>query len=155
MERINLNNTLHLTFPEGFRKLNEEEMKQMRTVQQGPGVCLRNDDRHIIVSLGYRKAGLLDALLNGDLIKSAQNRISGAMRACQYHLTGYQSCRVGDKTAQSFQYTYTAQNTDMVGECCALQVGKTIYYLHFYVRKPFEDDGLRLWKEILESAAFS
>ena len=153
METTTLNEALRFSFPDGFRKLSEAEMKQMKLLQSGPGVCLRDEDRHIIVSLGYRRAGLFDAILGGkDLVKSAQSRIAGVMRPYGYQLAASASCPVGNKTGQYFQYTYTAQNTEMVGECCAIKEGKTIYYLHFYVRKTSRDEGFALWREILQNA---
>lgn len=156
MEKIVLNEALTLAFPDGFRKLDEGELSRLRMLQSGPGICLRDDDRHIIVSLGYRQAGWLAGLLSGkDLIKNAQDRIAGVMRPYGYRQTGCQDRRVGSKTAQAFQYAYVAQDTEMVGECCAVKEGKTIYYLHFYVRKACREDGLRLWQEILADARWA
>lgn len=156
MEQICLDGSLTLSFPDGFRKLSEAELGQMRAIQSGPGVCLRNEEAHIVVSLGYRHAGLLSALLSAkDLIKSAENRIAGAMRAFNYRLTEYQTRSLGNKTAQCFQYAYEAQNTEMAGECCAVKAGKTIYYLHFYVRNECRDKGFRLWRNILAEARWA
>ena len=156
METVILNDSLRFSFPDGFRKMSEEELKQVCTYKSGPGVCLRDDDRHIIVSLGHRRAGLLAALLNGkDLIKSAQSRIAGVMKPFGYRLTGYQDRVLAGKTAPSFQYTYTAQGVRMVGECCALKMNKTLYYLHCYVRQSCLEEGSQTWKEILETASFS
>ncbi len=153
MEKITLNDTLELTFPDGFRKLTEAEMKQQAITQSGPGVCLKDEDRHIVVSLGWRRTGLLDALLNGkDLTKSAQGRIANVMRPYGYQLTGYLNRQAGGESISGFGYTYTAQNIAMEGECCAVKKDKTVYYLHFYARKAFRDEAFRLWEEILKNA---
>ena len=156
MEKICLNASLTLAFPDGFRQPDETEMQQLRAIQQGPGVCLRDDERHIIVSLGFRHAGLLYKLLNGkDLIQNAQSAIAGVMRPYGYRLMGYGSCPLGGKTAQYFQYDYTAKDIDMVGECCAIREGKATYYLHFYVRKGCSEEGFRVWREILAGAQWA
>lgn len=156
MEKISLNNALSFSFPDGFRRLSETEMKQLRYAWPGAGECLRDDGRHIIVSLAYKNAGFLSGLLgSGDLIKNAQSRIAGAMRSYSYRLTGYENHRVGDRAAQSFQYAYAAQGVGMAAECCAVKAGKTIYYLHFYVREACREEGFRLWKQVLADARWT
>ena len=156
MEKITLNEQVTLTFPDGFRKLTDDEQRQMRAIQSGPGVCLKNEEKHIILSLGYRRTGFFDTLLNGkDLIKSAQGRIAGVMRPFGYRLTEYKPRNVGGRDASCFQYAYTAQNTEMMGECCAVKEGKTVYYLHFYVRAAFQEEGFRLWQDILAKAQWA
>ena len=156
MEKINLNNALSLSFPDGFQRLSETEMKQLRFAKPGAGECLRDDERHIIVSLAYKGAGFLSGLLgSGDLIKNAQSRIAGVMRLYSYRLIGYEDRRVGDRAARSFQYAYVAQGVGMAAECCAVKEGKTIYYLHFYVREACGEEGFRLWKQVLADARWT
>jgi len=156
MENIILNDSICFSFPDGFRKMSEEEQQPFRMDQSGPNVSLRDEDRHIIVSLGYRYAGLMAAFLSDkDLIKNAQSRIASAMQSFGYRLTGYQDRVLAGKTISSFQYTYTTQGVQMVGECCAMKEGKTIYYLHCYVRQSCMEEGIQIWKEILETASFS
>ena len=156
MENIILNDSIRFSFPDGFRKMSEEELQPVRMDQSGPNVSLRNEDRHVIVSLGHRHAGLLGAFLSDkDLIKNAQSRISSAMQSFGYRLTGYQDRVLAGKTIPSFQYTYTTQGVQMVGECCAMKANKTIYYLHCYVRQSCMEEGIQTWKEILETASFS
>lgn len=156
METILLNDALTLAFPEGFRRLSDAETDQLRGGKSAPGLCLRDDARHIVVSLGHKQAGLLSVLLNGkDIVKGSQTRIAGAMRGFGYQLAGYDSRAVGGKTAPCFRYAYTAQNTEMLGECCAFKAGKTHYFLHFYVRRACAEEGLLVWKKVLEEAKWS
>ncbi len=153
MEQIALNNALILSFPDGFRKLNDAELNQWRAAQSGASACFRDDDRHIIVSLGFRKEGLLSGLLNGnDLIKPAQRRMAWVMRAYGYQWLKEDTRLVGGKEARCFQYTYTAQGISMLGECCAIREGKILYYLHCYVRREYEEPGLQTWKDVLAKA---
>ena len=148
-----MNDTLSLTFPDGFEKLDEAQLQQLRAMKSSPGICLRDEEKHIIVSLAYKGAGILSWVLNGkDLVKSAQSRLAAAMRRFGYRLTGYEDRRVGSKTARSFQYTYTAQGIGMKAECCVIKEEKAIYYLHFYVRESYAEEGIRLWKQVLADA---
>ena len=151
-----MNDTLSLTFPDGFEKLDEAQLQQLRAMKSRPGICLRDEEKHIIVSLAYKGAGILSWVLNGkDLVKSAQSRLAAAMRRFGYRLTGYEERRIGSKPAQSFQYAYVAQGIGMRGECCAIKEGKAIYYLHFYVRETYMEEGFRLWKQILADAGWT
>lgn len=59
MERMTLNNELQFPVPEGFHVMDEEEMSGMTMLAAGPGVCLKDPERHMVVSVGYKKAGLL------------------------------------------------------------------------------------------------
>ena len=150
-----MNDTLSLTFPDGFEKLDEAQLQQLRAMKSSPDVCLRDEEKHIIVSLAYKRAGFLSGVLNGrDLIKSAQSRLAAAMRGYGYRLTGYEDRRVGSKAAQSFQYAYVAQDVGMRGECCAIKEGKAIYYLHFYGRAEEEDSCRAVIASVLGSAVF-
>ena len=77
------------------------------------------------------------------------------MRPYSYRLIGYEDRRVGDRAARSFQYAYVAQGVGMAAECCAVKEGKTIYYLHFYVREACGEEGFRLWKQVLADARWT
>ena len=156
MKTITLNDSLHFSFPDTFQKMSEKETQQLRMDPSGPSVSLRDEGRHIIVSLGHRRAGLLAAILNSkDLIKNTQSQIASVMQPFDYRLTGYQDRVLAGKITPSFQYTYLAKGIQMVGECCVLKADKTIYYLHCYVRQSGMEEGIQLFKEILETARFS
>ena len=151
-----MNDTLSLTFPDGFEKLDKDQLQPLRVMSSSPGICLRDEEKHIIVSLAYKRAGFLSGVLNGqDLVKSTQSRLAAAMRGYGYRLSGYEDRRVGSKTAQSFQYAYVAQDVGMRAECCVFKEEKTIYYLHFYVRETCAEEGFRLWKQVLTDAIWT
>ena len=69
MEDVLLNNSLKLPCPEGFHVMDDEERSELNIMGNGPGVCLSNPERHIIVSIGWQQVGGLTSLLlkSGDI----------------------------------------------------------------------------------------
>ena len=156
MEKITLDGSLTLTFPDGFRKPEGSELAQLNALQADPGALIRNDDLHIIASLGCKRGNFLLALLNNkDLLKNTESKVAASMRSFGYRKTETGEYQLGGKKALFFRYAYEAKETPMVGECVVLKEGKTVYYLHFYVREACREEGLRLWKDILARAVWA
>ncbi|MBR3154478.1 MAG: hypothetical protein IKF10_05695, partial [Lachnospiraceae bacterium] len=57
------NSTLHLSFPDGFHVMDNDERQKLNMLADGPGECLTDPDRHIIISIGWKELGLFPALL--------------------------------------------------------------------------------------------
>ena len=72
------NNTLSLTFPDGFHVMNNDKRKKLKMLADGPGECLTDPDRHIIISIGWKELGLFPALLVSvkDAADNSQKAIS-------------------------------------------------------------------------------
>ena len=41
------NNSLHLSFPDGFHVMDYDERKNLKMIEEGPGECLTNPEKHI------------------------------------------------------------------------------------------------------------
>ena len=55
MEELVLNK-IRFTLPEGFVKINEEEVQTMNLIKEGDDYGVyRNEERHIVASLAYKK----------------------------------------------------------------------------------------------------
>jgi hypothetical protein len=88
MELVILNDQLHLNLPEGFRVLREEERKAMATIDEPPAWCVRNEERHLVISAYWRKIGMLPALLinEKDIIRNVEQTIAKTMSQYGYQL---------------------------------------------------------------------
>ena len=149
---VNINNEWTMEFPEGFRVLTDEERQSMNFIENGPGVCLSDPDCHITISISWKKTGLLAALADPkDAIKTMEAKISRPMQQFGYRRGGFFERQIGGKSFSGFQYSYTAQNTDMTGESLIGKSGKVFYYLHFYARSEMPE-STEVWKNILDSA---
>ena len=153
MEDILLNNSLKLPCPEGFHVMDDEERSELNIKGNGPGVCLSNPERHIIVSIGWQQVGGLTSLLlkSGDIVKNSEKAIRKSMQSYGYQLEGFLQRSIAGNKADGFAYTYEAKEIPMYGQSCAMKIGKVFYYFHFYARQAFREESLEIWEEILDS----
>ena len=151
---MTVNETLTMTFPDGFRKLSDSETAGFARVGSGPALVLKDEEKHIITNLGYKDQGRLLAMLvsEKDRIRKAEQAIAEASREYGYRLLGFGERSVGGRTGSSFQYAYQAQGVDMTAECCIVREGKAFYYLYVYVREAGREESFRCWQEILDQA---
>ena len=141
-----------MEFPEGIRVLSDEERRGMNFIENGPGVCLSDPDRHIKISISWKKAGLLAVLADPkDAVKTMEARIGSPMQQFGYKQEGFFERPVGGKMFSGFRYSYTVQDTGMTGESLIGKNGKVFYYLHFYARSEMPE-SIEIWKDILDSA---
>ena len=154
MHEIDINEEFTISYPEGFHVMTDEEWSKLNVLEDGPGVGLSDPDRHIIVTVGWKQVGGLTAkLIKGpDLVKNMEKRIRKAMAPWDYKNKGFSHRSVADSTAEGVGYTYRVQDTGMYAESYAMSRGRTLYYLHFYVRQEFKEEGLPVWEEMLASA---
>ena len=149
---VNINNEWTLQFPDGFHVMDEEERRGLNFIEKGPGECLKDPDRHIIVSISWKKAGLFTALADpADAIKAMETKVSKTMQPYGYKPDGFSERSSGGRSFSGFRYTYSVQGTGMTGESCIGKNGKVFYYLHCYYRTAMPESS-DVWKGILDSA---
>lgn len=146
-----LNSELRLHCPDGFSILDAEERESICFTEQGPGICLSDPERHILVSVAWKKINGFSALIlsNRDLVKQMEAVARQSMRPFGYDSGGKVTRTIAGKECGGFCYTYTAQSTDMYGESLLLRCGKTIYYFHLYARESLKEESLPIWKDLL------
>lgn len=153
---MELNGELEITCPEGFREMDASERAGLQFLEDRPGVCLNDAQRHMIVTVGWKKPNLLlRLLLNGkDIAKGMEANIWKAMRPYGYRLEGYTLRRPGDREAHGVRFTYTAQGVDMYSESCVVKYHDTLYYFNLYTRTERKAENLGVWEQLLNSAVW-
>lgn len=154
MEELVLNK-IRFTLPDGFVKLNEEEVQTMNLIKEGDDYGVyRNEERHIVASLAYKKANALLSLFvnEKEAIENMEKQIAEPMKAYGYERKAFVEENVAEEQAQGFNYTYEVSGVKMEGLSYILKEKNDLYYLHFYFRKENETKDLPLIKEILNSA---
>ncbi len=155
MRDIILNDELKLSLPDGFRVMDEAERGRLHMLAEGGGICVSDPDRHILISAGWKQAGMLAGMLvnERDLAKNMETSVSRALAQSGYR--GEEAVRktIGGLEASGFRYTYTAEGICMAGESLAFKSGKTLYYIHLYAREESREASLKIWDEILASAS--
>ena len=53
---MQLNQELNLNVPEGFHVLSEAERMRLNFIADGEGCCLQDAERHIMISVGWKKS---------------------------------------------------------------------------------------------------
>ena len=154
MENTVLNSRLQLSVPEGFRRMEPQELEKYAFGGQVPAFALSDPERHMIITAGWKEAGALAAffLSAKDMARNTEARLRQPMLAFGYRPRGSVSRDAGGKKAAGYTYTYKAQDTAMAGETLIVKDGKTFYYLYCYMREALQEENGEVWKEIIRSA---
>ena len=144
---------LTVTFPEGFRRMTDGEMKRLNRLEEGPGIFMTDPERHIIVTVGWKRIAFFASLLLSakDIAKNAGGQIARAMKPNGCRGPEYTERTVAGARAHGFRYAYTAENVGMEAETCVLKRGRVVLYFNFYAREALEKESLPVWEAILAS----
>ena len=153
MEYLMISEQLKLPCPSGFHLMSDEEKAKLNFLESGEGFCLRNEDRHMLVSVGWRETGMLTAMLLSDISveKNMESSIRQAMQPYGFRLETYLNRQIASGNAAGFRYTYTAQDTGMLSESYVLRSGRSVIYFHLYARDAFREESLPVWNDLLAS----
>ncbi len=142
---------LILYYDDDFSLIGEEETKQMKFYGDSQGICIRNNEKHMIVTIGSKKInGFSNLLLNNkDLAKLTQEDIARAMRPYGYEKTADLLEYADGQEMRGFAYDYVVEKVPMYGEAYVTKKDKKIYYLYLYVRQECKGNGIALWKKMI------
>lgn len=144
---------LVLFYPDEFVLLGEEETNQMKFYNDSKGICIKSDDRHMIITVGYKEVNILVNLIisRKDLVKNTLADISSAMKEYDFKFINIISSIADDKEINGFSYEYISENIPMYGEAYIIKRNNNIYYLYLYSRKDNLDTNLNIWKDIIDN----
>ncbi len=148
-----LNDELKISFPEGFHEMDPEKRERLNFLEEGEGSCFTDPDRHILVSIGWKTInGFASMMLNAeDIAGNTEKAFARAMASSGYCFVEKREKKAG--TLPGFRYEYTAQEIGMTGESYVLKHGKTVYYLHVYVRTQLLKESIEVTDAILDSVS--
>lgn len=151
MQEIIINDELVLCVPDGFHVMTEEERSGLQMLNGGEWIGLSDPDRHIKVSVGWKKINGFSALLlsGKDLAKNSEKSVSGPMSAYGYRLEGFLETVIAGEKAAGFRYRYDAQQIAMAAELDALKIGKSVYYFNLYSRGEHRKESAAVWQDLL------
>ncbi len=151
MNGLLLNDILRVPCPDGFHVMDDAERSNLEFIVEGPGVCLSDPERHIIVSIGYKKTSGFAAMLvsEKDAAKNMETQIGTALRSFGYRLDGFAARMIGGKTGTGSGYHYVSGDTGMYGESFVVKQGKVFYYFHYYTREALIDENFPVWSGFL------
>ena len=153
MEKILLNDTMELISPDGFRRLNDEEIKKFNFANEAPGCVLENEDCHLIASLAWRKVNaLLSRLISvRELAVRMADYVANADKDYGHEKGEHFSGTVAGEKSAGFDYSYTVDDTAMDARVIITRHRGFFYYMYFYFRSANRQESLRLIEEIVSS----
>ncbi|MCR5067931.1 MAG: hypothetical protein K6A14_07715 [Erysipelotrichaceae bacterium] len=153
MERILLNGALELTSPDGFRRLNEEEIKKFNFANEMPGCVLQNEERHVIISLAWRKVNALLSKLFSvkELAGRMADYIADADKDYGHKRGDSFAGTVAGEKAAGFNYSYTVEEVGMDARVIITRHRGHFYYMYFYFRSANREESLKLIEQIVSS----
>ena len=154
MEPVLLNHEIQISGLERFRLMTEEETAGLRLGHQGEVICIKAEELHMVLSLGWKKeGGMFSRLLSGDdPVAGMEKCYREAFKPFGFAMGAYLERTIAGESARGLRYTYTAQGIEMTGESYALKKNKTLYYLHCYYRTSFREECVKTWNGILDTA---
>ncbi len=150
MRDYSINNELILSVPESFVLLNEAELGKMKYYDTPPDWCVKDCERHILISISYKHVNAFTAALagSGDVAKNMDKTLKKAMEKYGYVRDGFLRERFGGRKASGFRYHYKTQGIEMLGESWSVKNKSNFYYIHCYYRA---DESGTAVKKVLES----
>ena len=155
---MKISEELTMSFPDSFRVMGEEEYDRLRFIAEGAGICLSDQEKHSVASIGWKQIGAFAGFLLNlkDLSGNMERSIREAMAAFQFSQTGAPERKIGGIPARGIRFRYRAEDgTEMAGESLVLKRGKAVYYFHFYTREALEEENLAVWEGALDTAKWA
>lgn len=152
-----INKEMHLTCPEGFHVMTEEELDKLNFIAKGDCEVLSDPERRIMISVGWRSAKGISSLLlrPNDIIRNEAKTVAQANKNLNFRMGDYTESVVGGENANGFRYGYTTDEIDMAVETLVLKHNKKFYYIHFYSREDMMDENKPLWEKVLKDITFA
>ena len=153
MRELRIDNELLLPVPDGFHELTDDERSKLNMPWAGQWVGISDPERHILVTAGSKKAGLLAWLLLSarDLAGNTEKQICGAMTSFGYRDRGPTDRVIAGEKACGFRYVYESEGIAMCAESCVFKQRGKICYLHLYAREELEEESFAVWEGILSA----
>ncbi|MDO5133853.1 MAG: hypothetical protein Q4D81_12885 [Eubacteriales bacterium] len=156
METSLLNNELMITVPDGFHVMDDEELGRLNSFGEKPGWSIADPDRHITISIAWKKNAMASFLLNPrEIAKKMEMSLQKIMAPYGYELQMFVQENLGGVEAPGFRYAYSVQETGMIGESLSMKKGKTFYYVHCYLRRELLEESIPVLQEIFESCRWT
>ena len=156
MSILNVGKKMTIACPEGFHEMTDDEKGNLNILVEGDAVYMTNPEKHIILTVGCRRAGGLAALVTQrDLIGNVEKNVRKSMKPYRYVFGEPFETSIAGVDSNGFDYTYVAQGIPMYGREYVMKVNNMIYYFNFYTRQSLRDESLAELNAILKTVALS
>ncbi len=156
MKQDIINHELHITIPEGFHLLSEDELNQIYMDENAERWGMRNEEDHMIFVIYYHRSNPLLAALasENDIVKSTQLKLAKGMENHGYAFNGYFSKEACGQERPGFDYEYNVGAVRQSGRILIIKKKNVCYTVYFYTRDNLLDKNLVHFDEVINSLSF-
>lgn len=155
MKNLTVNGELTLICPDSFREMTREELNTAFADTNRNRAGVRDEERHVILVVQWRKANVLLAALSdpNSTLRGTEFRLRRLLKDHEYKKTGTFTRRIAGRDAKAFRYEYRVQGVLQEGEVFLLKKKTVIYTIYAYTRVPVTDEASRVIEEVLDSVS--
>ena len=148
---VKINNEINLTYPDSFKEMGEAELaRYFSSAADRWGVF--DADRHIILSVGWTKAGFKRLLTDAEsMLIEIEGRLSRSLVNYQ-RITSYKY-KIAGKKAEAIRFEYRVKDAALVhiADLVVFKHNKKFYAVHFITRQSSAVAGRLEFRQMLNS----
>ena len=151
MDRVQMNNgAVTAVIPEGFSALTEAQIRELGGRPADTSLAFRDEDRHILLELMWRKLPLLGRMV------PLQKHLEATAAQYRDRIPTYRDQQllrltVAGQEAAAFRYAYTAKDIEQTAEYALLLHGGVCYAFSVIGRGENETETLAALDAVLRS----
>ncbi|MDO4475710.1 MAG: hypothetical protein Q4B59_02890 [Lachnospiraceae bacterium] len=154
MQQVTINNSLKISFDEGFHVMNEEELGLFFFNDYPNRFGITDESRHMTMTIVWNKPKLWVRPL-----ASARVALSGTQTILSRSVRGFQKAEElqtmpGGSKSEGFVYHYDTDERKMTGLVQVVKYKGCLYTIYGYARRDEEASAKKLFVKILESMSW-
>ena len=153
MNQAVIRNELTLSYSDGFREMDREELKRVYQDETPDRWGIWDQERHIIVAVFWHESHALLSALAGanDVAKSTEKKLRKGLKRYGYCCDGFFSEALCGEEAPGFRYTYQIGDVTQTAEVLVLKRKTTCYTIYYYAREDLAAASRPVFAEILDT----
>lgn len=153
MNSAKVNDSLVVEYPDGFREMSEEELRQAYQDENSTRWGVMNEESHMVFCIYWHKGHkIYSALADSKSInKSTQTKLSKMLENNGYKLLGYRGLVIDGVRCTSFRHTYVLQDITYISDVTTMKVGTVCYTIYCYTRQKCEEANRDTLEAMLRS----
>ena len=156
MKQTVIHSELSLSYPDGFREVDREELKRLFQDDNPNRWGIWDEEKHIILAVFWHDANkLLSALAGaGDVAKSTEKKLKKGLKNHGYRFDGFYKTTLCGLESHGFRYSYRVGEIAQAAEVLVLKRKNTCYTIYYYAREELALVSRPVFEEILGSMEF-